>query len=592
MQKPPANLTKFFFFFLKKQWPWFLLLQIFYFTWAIDHTLFPYLIGWIVDSLSQLKEKSQLWSAVATPLILGASLWIGIEISYRIAGFLNSRVTPRFEAQVRMAMFEYAQRHSYGYFTSHLAGSLANKIADMPASMTRILQMVMTLFMPVLAALAISVGLFAHLQPWFAILIIAWIVIHISICLLFAKKCSEYANIHAETRSTLAGKIVDNFTNHLNVRLFARHRFEKDYLLNFQKEEIRTHTISLAYIEKMKIGLGIAAFLGPGVAINWLMLYSWQQGTITTGDVVFIFNTTWNIMMMAWLAGLEIPNFFREIGICKQALTILKDPHDVVDSPDAKSLIVSSGQIVFENVTFHYTPNHIVFRNKNIVLDAGSKVGLVGFSGSGKSTFVHLILRYFDVEDGRILIDNQDIALVTQDSLYSQIAMIPQDTTLLHRTLMENIRYGNPEATDEEVYAASKQARCHEFIEKLPDKYNTLAGERGVKISGGQRQRIAIARAILKNAPILILDEATSALDSVTEQHIQETLHPLIQGRTTLVIAHRLSTLSGMDRILVFKDGKIIEDGSHDELLQACGHYANLWDMQAGGFLPDTLEDE
>jgi ATP-binding cassette subfamily B protein len=296
--------------------------------------------------------------------------------------------------------------------------------------------------------------------------------------------------------------------------------------------------------------------------------------------------------MMAWLAGLELPLLFKEIGICRQALTIIQDPHDITDALQAKPLKVTRGEIVFDHVTFHYLNHQNLFEDKTISLQAGQKVGLVGFSGSGKSTFANLILRYYDVQGGRILIDGQDISKVTQNSLREQISMIPQDPSLFHRSLMENIRYGRLDATDEEVIEASKKAHCHDFIQKMPEKYHALVGERGVKLSGGQRQRIAIARAILKNAPILILDEATSALDSVTEREIQEGLEILMEKHTTLVIAHRLSTLSGMDRILVFNEGKIVEDGTHEELIKSGGHYARMWDMQAGGFLPETSQQD
>lgn len=587
----PKTLFPFFTHFIKAQWKWFLPLQFLYFGWALDHTLFPYILSWLVDTITNLQDRSMMWSAIALPVVLGAGLWLILEVFYRSAGFIAARVTPQLEANVRLSMFDYIQKHSYTYFSSNFAGSLSNKISDMVNSMTHILQLVMTLFLPVMVALAISTTMFASLHPLFAIILVSWVIIHISTCWFYSRKCAQLANSHAEARTSLAGKIVDSFSNHLNVRLFSRHRYEYNFLTTIQKDEMQKHGAAMRYVEKMKIVLGFIAFLGPCLALNWYTFYSWQTGTITTGEVVFIFNTTWNITIMAWLAGQELPNLFREIGVCTQALTIIKDPHDIVDETITQPLTVKRGEITFENVTFHYTPKHNLFQNKNITIEAGSKVGLVGFSGSGKTTFVHLILRYFDVEQGRILIDGQDIAMVPQDSLREQIAMIPQDTSLFHRNLMENIRYGRLNATDEEVMAAAKQASCAEFIDKLPEKYNTLAGERGVKLSGGQRQRIAIARAILKNAPILILDEATSALDSMTEKNIQDSLAELMQGRTTLVIAHRLSTLSGMDRILVFKEGKIIEDGTHDELINDGCHYAEMWNMQAGGFLPDAPEE-
>lgn len=595
MQNPtlPKTLISFFWHFLKKEWKLLLLIQIFSFAWSLDHTLWPYVIMVLIDTITNFAgDKAEAWHALSTPIIMGLSLWITVEIFFRFSGILSAYVFPRLEADIRMSMFDYVLQHSHLYFSNQMAGAIANKISDMPQSMTRLLQQIIYLFLPVALALIISTVFFAKINPLFAMILISWIAIHMGICLFFSSKCDEYSHTHAEARSLLSGKIVDTLTNSINTRLFAHNRFEHDYLSLFQRDELKKNVNSLWYIEKMKLALGIASFLGVGIAINGYILYSWQQGQLSVGEVVFIFNTTWNITMMAWLAGLELPLLFKEIGVCRQALTIIQDPHDITDIPDAKPLKVVRGEIVFDRVTFRYLKHQNLFEGKTITIEAGQKVGLVGFSGSGKSTFANLILRHYDVQGGRILIDGQDISKVTQSSLREQISMIPQDPSLFHRSLMENIRYGRLEATDEEVLEASKKAHCHEFIMKMPEKYQSPVGERGIKLSGGQRQRIAIARAILKNALILILDEATSALDSVTEREIQEGLEHLMQGHTTLVIAHRLSTLSGMDRILVFKEGKIIEDGTHEELIKARGHYARMWDMQAGGFLPETSEEE
>lgn len=589
----PKTLLAFFWHFLKKHWILLLLIQIFSFAWSLDHTLWPYVIMTLIDTITNYAgDKAEVWHALATPIIMGLTLWVTVEIFFRLSGILSAYVFPRLEADVRMNMFDYVLHHSHLYFSNQMAGAIANKISDMPQSMTRLLQQIIFLFLPVALALIISTILFARINPLFAIILLAWIAIHMGICLAFSKKCDDYSHVHAEARSDLSGKIVDSLVNSTNVRLFARNRFEHDYLARFQRDELKKNQKSLFYIEKMKAALGIASFIGVGLILNWYMLYSWQQGALSAGEVVFIFNTTWNITMMAWLAGLELPLLFKEIGICRQALTIIQAPHDIVNIQDAKTLNVPNGEIIFDHVTFRYLKNQNLFEGKTIQIAAGQKVGLVGFSGSGKSTFVNLILRYYDVQGGRILIDGQDISKVTQESLREQISMIPQDPSLFHRSLMENIRYGRLDATDEQVIEASKKAHCHEFIMKMPEKYDSPVGERGIKLSGGQRQRIAIARAILKNAPILILDEATSALDSVTEREIQEGLEHLMQSHTTLVIAHRLSTLSGMDRILVFKEGKIVEDGSHEELIKTQGHYAQMWDMQAGGFLPDVWEEE
>lgn len=594
MQKQtlPKTLSAFFWHFLKKQWKGFLALQLFSFAWSLDHTIWPYIIMLFIDGITNyVGDKANMWHELAVPIFMGLGLWLTVELFFRLSGIVTAYLIPKLEAQVRLAMFDYVQHHSHLYFNNNMAGSIANKIADMPQSMTRILLQIIQLFIPVALALIISTTLFAILSPIFAVILAGWVCIHLGICLAYARSCDHSSHIHAESRSRLSGKIVDCLTNNNNIKLFSRHRFEHQYLSRFQNDEQIKHWKSLWIIEKMKIGLGIASFLCIGIGLNGYMLYSWQQGHLTAGEVVFIFNTSWNIMMMAWLAGLEIPSLFKEIGVCKQALTIIQDPHDITDAPNANPLKVNRGEIVFENVTFRYIKDHNLFKDKNLTIQAGQKVGLVGFSGSGKTTFVNLILRYFDVEKGRILIDGQDIFKVTLESLREQIAMIPQDPSLFHRSLMENIRYGRLEATNAEVIEASKKAHCHEFVQKLPAKYETLVGERGAKLSGGQRQRVAIARAILKDAPIFILDEATSALDSMTERDIQDGLEHLMKNRTTIVIAHRLSTLSGMDRILVFKEGEVVEDGTHDELLEQNGHYAAMWNMQVEGFLPDE-EDE
>lgn len=588
MQTLPKVLLPFLWHFLKKEWKWFLAAQFLSLAWAIDHTIWPYVFRQFVDTLaSYTGDKADVWAAVAKPLAMAAALWLYIEWSFRGGGIILARTLPKFEATIRMAMFSYVSQHSYTYFANNFAGSIANKISDMPQAATRIAQLCITLFIPAGIAIIIAITMFTFVHPVFGFILGAWVTVHMGICFGTARKCDQLSETHSEARSELTGKIVDSLTNIVNIKLFARRSFEEAYVAVFQKDERKKHWQALWFIEKTRIFLGLACFLGVGVAMFWAIVTEWQQGHLTIGQTVYIFNTTWNITLIAWISGIELPNLYKEIGVCRQALSIIEPPHEVVDAPGAVPLKVTKGEIVFENVTFNYARNNNIFQNKSLTITAGQKIGLVGFSGSGKTTFVNLILRYFDVAAGRILIDGQDIAHVTQDSLRQQIAMIPQDTTLFHRSLIENIRYGRLEATTEQVMEASKRAHCDEFISKLEEGYYTLVGERGIKLSGGQRQRIAIARAILKNAPILLLDEATSALDSLTERNIQESLHELMEGRTTIVIAHRLSTLADMDRIIVFKHGEVVEDGTHTELLKNGGHYAQLWQMQAGGFLPE-----
>jgi ATP-binding cassette subfamily B protein len=322
------------------------------------------------------------------------------------------------------------------------------------------------------------------------------------------------------------------------------------------------------------------------VCLTWL-IQSFQSAMITAGDFVMILTINISIMICLWEGSREISKFAEYLGTIIQGLRVALSPIEIVDHPHASTLHVTKGEIVFDKVKFHYKGDDALFENKSVTIPASQKVGLVGYSGGGKSTFVNLILRLFDINSGRILIDGVDIKTVTQASLRQNIGMIPQDPALFHRTLMDNIRYGNPNASDKEVIEAAKKADAHHFIMKIPNKYQALVGERGVKLSGGQRQRIAIARAFLKNAPILILDEATSQLDSLTEHEIQESLWELMQGKTTLIIAHRLSTLLKMDRILVFDRGRIIEDGTHKDLLKGKGLYKTLWDAQIGGFFVD-----
>jgi ATP-binding cassette subfamily B protein len=279
--------------------------------------------------------------------------------------------------------------------------------------------------------------------------------------------------------------------------------------------------------------------------------------------------------------------FFEYVGNVANGVHIIIKPHEIVDAPQALAASIDRGRIEFQHVMFGYTPEQPIFRDLNVVIPAGQRVGLVGFSGSGKSTFVSLILRLYDVQGGRIVIDGTDIRAMTQESLHRQLSLIPQDPNLFHRSLMENIRYGRLDATEEEVIEAARKAHAHDFVTQIKDKYNSLVGERGVKLSGGQRQRIAIARVVVKNAPILILDEATSSLDSITEQAIQETLDEVMKGKTVIVVAHRLSTIAHLDRILVFDQGRVVEDGSHAELLALNGSYQRLWSRQAGGFVLD-----
>lgn len=555
---------------------------------TLDSLLWPFILRWVIDIFSQNEVNRALaWESLQGPIIISICLIIFIEINSRAMGFLMAKAIPKLQADIRMTMFDHIQEHSPHYFNERFAGSLANKITDMTTAVESILQQ---LFWPIISSIAMS--LFGALFLWFvhpilAGILILWIFVHLSICLMFSRTCDLYEHRHGESRSTLLGKIVDSLTNYFAVNLFYRFRFEKSALVPCQNEEERTNVLARRYVEKMRSVTSFFYATICFIGINGFVIYLWFQHQITTGEVAQVFGTMWNIAAVMWAVGGALPAFFQSFGIAKQAYSVMLDPQDMGDRLDAKELNIQAGEIIFDNVSFHYGEKKL-FSNKHAHIRGGEKVGLVGFTGAGKSTFINLILRFFPLHSGKILIDGQDIADITLESLRRQIALIPQDPVLFHRTLRENISYGKPEATEAEIFAAAKLAHCDEFICNIPSGYEAKVGERGTKLSGGEKQRIAIARAILVNAPILILDEATSSLDSVTEKYIQGSLDKLMQNRTTIVIAHRLSTLSRMDRILVFDKGRIVEEGTHANLMSKDGLYARMWNMQVGGFLPET----
>jgi len=556
--------------------------------WALNDAIYPFFLKHIVNALQiDQNNRTHIYVTVSGILLLLVLFWITSEIFNRMQGILQIYAWPKFRASMRTAVFDYVKHHSHDYFSSQFAGNLAKKIADLPTSCQSMMEIIFFQFITAGTGAILVLFMMWHIMPLFAIILFIWIAIHLSITLLFMRYGNVLWEKHSASVSTLSGKIVDVFTNILTVRLFSRGNYETAYLQSYQNDEITKARKAMWLMEIMRIGLGLnGLFLIFGMVFT--LLYGWVHRWVTIGDFTQIGMQSFWMLGWVWFVCFQITVFARELGTVNDSLTLIKRGHDLVDIANAKDIHITHGNIQFENVTFSYNQKNNVFSHLNLTIPGGQKVGLVGFSGSGKSTFVNLILRFYDLQSGEILIDDQNIAEVTQDSLRNQIAMIPQDPMLFHRSLQENIRYGRLDASDDEVIHAAKLSHCHEFIEKLEGTYSALVGERGVKLSGGQRQRIAIARAVLKNAPILILDEATSALDSVTEKLIQESLQHLMQHKTTIVVAHRLSTLSNMDRILVFHQGKIIEDGTKEELLAKAGHFSKLWNMQIDGYLPES----
>jgi|JI9StandDraft_1071089.scaffolds.fasta_scaffold19196_3 ATP-binding cassette subfamily B protein len=581
------TLTSFVFRFLRPHKFAYTILLLCTFSLALDNTVWPYILRVVVDILDNFDlKRGEALSALKVPLLAGVLLWLLIDIGFRLQGFLIAYMIPKLEANIRVTLFEEVLTHSPKYFSEQLPGKLANKISDMTTHISLALRQILTVMIPVTIGCIFAISFFFAVQPIFAILLAAVFLVYFLIIYLGSIRAVEKERKRGELRSSLLGKMVDSFINSYAVNLFFRFSYEKGRMMHLQREEEEKNREVKKYVELVRVFAGISVFLGSVFGVFGYMFHLWFANRLTTGEVVQIFSTTWAVVTMIWYAGGEVPALIQSVGISRQALSLLDAPKDVVDKEGAKALVVTKGDIAFENVTFHYGQKRL-FQNKCVHIKGGEKVGLIGYSGVGKSTFVNLILRFYELEKGRILIDGQDISLMTFESLRSQIALIPQDPLLFQRTLAENIGYGRVNATREEIMEAAKLAHCTEFIKKLPQGFDTLLGENGTQLSGGERQRIAIARAILANAPVLLLDEATSALDAITEKYIQNSLSKLMQGKTTIAIAHRLSTLSKMDRLLVFDQGKIVESGSHDELLNLQGQYARMWSMQQGGFLPE-----
>lgn len=560
------------------------------FVWAVNEALFPYFVKLMVDKTQMFKPgELSLWQAFSGPIIGIIASWVCMEIAMRIVGVIEVYFYPKFRTRMRTDVFEFIKHHSHEYFTSQLAGSIGSKIADIPKSSQHIVEHMYWHLGAVAMAFFLSMIIVAQVSILFMALLLSWCVFHMGVTIYYLKETNQKMSDFYESTAKLNGETVDIITNALTMTLFARGPFETKRIKYFQGDEIRRSQIAAWCIQKVNFLRGIAgvSFI---FATIYLLLKGWNDGWITPGDFPLIAMTSFNLMGMIWQLSMAMLDLARDIGTLKGALSVLETPHSVVDEPNAKELHVSQGEIEFKAVSFGYRKNDQLFDNLNLKIKANEKVGLVGFSGSGKTTLVNLILRSYDVDQGEILIDNQSTAAITQASLREQIALIPQDPSLFHRSILENIRYGRIDASDEEVIRAAQKAHCDEFIRKLEHDYETVVGERGLKLSGGQRQRIAIARAILKDAPILILDEATSALDSVTEKLIQDSLNELMQKRTTIVVAHRLSTLKSMDRIIVFDHGKVVEDGDQQTLLRKKSFFAHMWALQQEGFLPDREE--
>jgi ATP-binding cassette subfamily B multidrug efflux pump len=548
-----------------------------------------YYMGRVVDLMGG--DPALVWQTHGTELILVALFIILVRPMIHVLDvlLLNNAIMPNFGTLIRWRAHKHVLRQSVGWFENDFAGRIANRIMQTPPAAGEVIFQV---FDAISFSLAYLIGaavllmladvrLLLPLLVWFGFyaLLIRWTVARVG-------PASKAAS---DARSAVTGRVVDAYTNIHSVKMFAHHDSELTYAKDAIERTRKTFQIEMRIYSKMDMVLvTLNGFLIVGV-VGWAM-FLWTQGEASVGVVAAATALTLRLNAMTGWIMWALTSFFRQLGVVAEGMETIAQPIDLVDVPGAKALVLDKGRIELRGLSHHYGRATGGLDHLDLTIEPGQKIGLIGRSGAGKSTLVKLLLRFYDAESGQILIDGQDIAQVTQDSLRSQIGMVQQDSSLLHRSVRDNILYGRPDASEGQMRAAAKQAEADEFIHDLADPqgrlgYDAQVGERGVKLSGGQRQRVTLARVILKDAPILLLDEATSALDSEVEAAIQDTLYGMMKGKTVIAIAHRLSTIAQMDRILVMDQGRIVEDGTHESLLAKPGLYASFWARQSGGFL-------
>ncbi len=554
-----------------------------------------YYMGRVVDLLSG--PPAEVWQVHGTELILVAVFVLLLRPLLHVVDvlLLNNTILPNFGTLIRWRAHKHVLRQSVGWFENDFAGRIANRIMQTPPAAG---EAVFQVFDAISFSLAYLIGaavLLMAADPRLLLPLLAWLVLYGLLVRWTVARVGPASQAASDARSAVTGRVVDSYTNIHSVKMFAHDAQELDYAREAIEETRRTFQIEMRIFTIMDAVLvALNGLLIVGV-VGWAIAL-WMQGSASVGVVAAATALTLRLNAMTGWIMWALTSFFRQLGVVAEGMETIAQPIDLLDAPDAKPLHLSNGQIDIRDLSHHYGRKTGGLDHINLTIQPGEKIGLIGRSGAGKSTLVKLLLRFYDVEQGAILIDDQNIAQVTQDSLRSHIGMVQQDSALLHRSVRDNILYGRPDASEAQMIAAAKQAEAHEFILDLQDPqgrtgYDAHVGERGVKLSGGQRQRVTLARVILKDAPILLLDEATSALDSEVEASIQETLYGMMQGKTVIAIAHRLSTIAQMDRILVMDGGRIVEQGGHAELLSQGGLYAQFWARQSGGFLnPEAAE--
>jgi ATP-binding cassette, subfamily B, multidrug efflux pump len=554
-------------------------------------------MGRMVDLLS-VDDPATFLATHGTELILVALFILILRPLIQVAqvALLNNTTIPNFQTIVRWRAHRHVLRQSVGWFENDFAGRIANRIMQTPPAAG---EAIFQLFDAIAYSIAYLVGaavLLFDADPRLLIPMAFWLVPYMVLMRWTVRRVSIASKASSDARSAVTGRVVDSYTNIHSVKMFAH----DDREIEYAREAIETSRTTLQREMRVYTTMDMSLVFLNGILIvgvvGWAILL-WVNGTASVGLVAAAAALTLRMNAMTGWIMWAVSHFFQSLGVVAEGMETIAQPITLVDKPGAKQLVVDKGRIELKALDHRYGRKAGGLGPVDLVIEPGQKVGLVGRSGAGKTTLVKLLLRFYDADGGDILIDGQSVRDVTQDSLRSVIGMVQQDSALLHRSVRENILYGKPDATEAEMIAAAEKAEAHSFVVTLQDGegrkgYDAQVGERGVKLSGGQRQRIALARVILKDAPILVLDEATSALDSEVEAAIQNTLYGMMQGKTVVAIAHRLSTIARMDRIVVLDEGRVIEDGSHEALLQTGGIYSRLWARQSGGFLGDNLTED